>query len=419
MARLAATASGHEGIAMGLLLIVNTGSSSVRYDVFDVDSPSGAAEPRHRRIAGGHVEEIGGAGGHVEHHVDGQEAVERDEDVADHSAALDLMLSMIDEHGPDVTDLSAVGHRVVHGGDTYDDATLIDDEVESAIDSLSRFAPLHNPPALAGIRTLRERQPDVPQYAVFDTAFHRTIPDVAATYAIPAELTEAGVKRYGFHGTSHRYVTHRAAEHLGLAVDVVRLIVCHIGNGVSVTAIRDGRSVDTSMGLTPLEGAVMGTRSGDLDPAVVTMVMRERRLDPDEVEHLLNKQSGLKGMCGESDMREVRRLAGTGDERARLALDVYARRLRGYIGTYVAHVPELHALVFTAGVGENDAAMRADIVSPLEHLGFTLDPERNEGAIEPSEVTRIDDDSAGPAVLVVPTDEGLEMAIEISAQLPT
>jgi acetate kinase len=295
---------------------------------------------------------------------------------------------------------------------------IVDDAVDAAIEQVVPLAPLHNPAALVGIRVMRRLLPDVPQVAVFDTAFHATIPAQAYTYAIPAALASRHrIRRYGFHGTSYQYVTRQAAALLQVPTNEVNLIVCHLGNGASVAAVRGGMSVDTSMGLTPLQGLVMGTRSGDLDPAVVPYLVREAGMSLDDVDRMLNSESGLKGLSGEQDMRAVRALADAGDAAARLALEVYAYRIRTYIGAYLAHLPGLHALVFTAGIGENDAALRRDVCLPLAHLGFRLDQGRN---LVPSGQARAIDDSSGrPRILVVPTNEEAEIAREAARAVAT
>ena len=390
---------------MAQVLVVNSGSSSLKYDVFGVGAagPAAAADPT--RLLSGMVERIGD-----------------DSAVPDHRTALQIALRSLEEQGVLLDDLVAVGHRVVHGGDRFTAPTVVDDGVQDGIDALSPLAPLHNPAAVAGLRVLRDAYPAVPQVAVFDTAFHATLPPEAYTYAVPPELAERyGVRRWGFHGVSVQYVSRRAAEHLGHAPDAVRLVVCHIGNGVSVTAVSAGRSVDTSMGMTPLEGLVMGTRSGDIDPAVVTHLERHAHMTGDDVDTLLTRASGLLGLCGDSDVRTVRQRAHGGDERARRALAVYAHRLRRYVGAFLAVVPGAHAVVFTAGVGEHDPDLRAEVIGPLAHLGLRLDPGANRDAVGPDEPVRIDDRSGGCAVLVVPTDESLEIcreALELVAGRP-
>ena len=366
-----------------LVFVLNAGSSSVKYEIVDADGgPPGAS---------GIVERIGEAGS----------------DVPDHAEAVRRILADLDTTG-----LVAVGHRVVHGGERFTTAVLIDDEVEAAIDELSALAPLHNPPGLAGIRAARALLPDLPQVAVFDTAFHATLAPAAYTYAIDAELAaEHGVRRYGFHGTSYRYVSRRAAELLGRRLEDLRLVILHLGNGASAAAIAGGVSVDTSMGLTPLEGLVMGTRSGDIDPAVLVHLHRVAGLSVDDLDALLNRRSGMLGLAGRSDMREVQAAAEAGDVAAVLALEVYLHRLRHYIGAYAAELGGLDALVFTAGVGENSALVRARAVEGLGFLGLAVDRELNERRAAEARV--ISPDDAAVPVLVVPTDEEAQIAREV------
>jgi acetate kinase len=370
------------------VFVLNAGSSSVKYEIVDADGgPSVARGPS----TSGIVERIGEPGSGVPDH---EEAVRR--------ILADL----------DTTGLVAVGHRVVHGGERFTSAVLIDDEVEAAIDDLSALAPLHNPPGLAGIRAARALLPDLPQVAVFDTAFHATLAPAAYTYAIDAGLAaEHGVRRYGFHGTSYRYVSRRAADLLGRRLEDLRLVILHLGNGASAAAIAGGVSVDTSMGLTPLEGLVMGTRSGDVDPAVLVHLHRVAGLSVDDLDALLNRRSGMLGLAGRSDMREVQEEAEAGDGAAVLALEVYLHRLRHYIGAYAAELGGLDALVFTAGVGENSALVRARAVEGLGFLGLAVDRELNERRASGSRV--ISPDDAAVPVLVVPTDEETQIAREV------
>ena len=385
------------------VLVVNAGSSSLKYQL--IAAGEGA-------LVKGSIEEIGSDAATLHHRRRGHEPVTGTRGVADHSAALAWMLATFSEAGTSLDDLHAVGHRVVHGGTRFTAPTLINADVEAAIDELAPLAPLHNPVNLAGIRALRAQLPAVPQVAVFDTAFHATIPLVASTYALPPTLArEHGIRRYGFHGTSCEYVTGRAATFLGVGRDGVNLIICHLGNGASATAVARGRSVDTSMGLAPLEGLVMGTRSGDLDPAIPFHLIRSG-LSPADVETLLTKGSGLKGLAGVSDMREVRNRASAGDSSARLALEVYAYRVRKYLGAYLAVVPGVHAIVFTAGIGEHDARLRAEICAPLTHLGLHLDADANAAATGPSEPAVLDDGTGPIRILVVPTDEESEIATQ-------
>jgi acetate kinase len=307
--------------------------------------------------------------------------------------------------------IDAVGHRIVHGGTRFVQATLIDDAVEAGIEQLAPLAPLHNPPGLLGIRAARAALPGVPQVAVFDTAFHAQMPEAARTYAIDAALAnQYGIRRYGFHGTSYRIVSARAAAFLGRPLEQLRLIVLHLGNGASAAAIAGGRSIDTSMGMTPLEGLVMGTRSGDLDPAVLLYLQRNAGMTVDQLDDLLNRRSGLLGLSGRSDMREVIAAADGGDPAAALAFDVYAHRVRHYIGAYLALLGGVDAVVFTAGVGENSAPVRAAALEGLGALGLELDAAAN---AEPGrEARRISPTGARTDVLVIPTDEELQIARE-------
>ena len=389
------------------VLVLNCGSSSIKYELVDpIDR---------RRLASGIVERIGESTSRIEHRR-GEEATTSDEAVADHRAGLRRMIELFDTSGPRLADagLVAVGHRVVMGGREFDRATLVDDEVIATIRRLSPLAPLHNPPNLDGIEVARDLLGHLPHVAVFDTAFFHDLPTAAATYALDREVAERfAIRRYGAHGTSHRYVARRAAELLGADLGELRQIVLHLGNGASASAVVDGRPVDTSMGLTPLEGLVMGTRTGDIDPAVVIHLVRHGGMTIDEVDDVLNRRSGMKGLTGHNDMREVHRLLAAGDEAARLALEVYTHRLRRYIGAYAAVMGGVDVLSFTAGVGENDEVVRAGAVAGLEFLGIEIDPERN--AVRSGEARRISPDGARVDVLVVPTDEELEIALETLA----
>jgi len=391
------------------VLVINSGSSSIKYQL--IDPASGES------LASGLVERIGESEGRVEHRTDGRTTEQRNP-VPDHAEGLRTVLRLFEEVGPALPDagIVAVGHRVVQGGRYYDGAVLIDDEVVSVIDRLSPLAPLHNPPNLTGIRVARELLPDVPHVAVFDTAFFRNLPEAAATYALDREVAEEyNVRRYGAHGTSHQYVALKAASMVGRRSADLRQVVLHLGNGASASAVYGGRAVDTSMGLTPLEGLVMGTRTGDIDPAVVFHLARNAGMSIDDIDNLLNKRSGLKGLTGYNDMREVHRLADGGDAAAILAVEVYAHRLRKYIGSYAAVMGGIDVLSFTAGVGENDARTRANAVAGLEFLGIEIDPERNSAASR--EARYISPDGARVAVLVVPTNEELAIARQAVALL--
>jgi acetate kinase len=376
---------------MSQLLVLNAGSSSLKYDVFSPWPASG--DPI--RIAKGVSEQVGG------------------HEVPDHETALHEALAALRDE-PGLESLTAVAHRVVHGGSLVE-PVILDESTERAIDDACVLAPLHNPAALSGIRAVRNEWPDLPQIAVFDTAFHQGLSEVAAAYAVPIDLARRlRIRKWGFHGISHEYVTRRTAEALAVPVDEVNLIVCHIGNGVSVTAVSDGRSIDTSMGFTPMEGAVMGTRSGSIDPGVVFHLAREAGLSVGEIEDLLQHRSGMLGLCGDSDIERVRDRADEGDAEATFALAVYAHRLRGLVASYVGQLPGLHAVVFTAGVGENDPALRDEIIGPLAHLGLVIDPQANSSATHPDRPVAIGSGD-GPMVMVVPTDEGAEVARQASS----
>lgn len=393
---------------MTTVLVVNSGSSSLKYQLVDV--AAGEA------LATGLVERIGQGEGRATHTVphpsDGSGGEFRDElAIPDHDAAFSWMLGAFAEHGPSLHEHApvAVGHRVVQGGARFFEPTVITDLVKINIDELSVLAPLHNPANLAGIVSAQHAFPDVPHVAVFDTAFHQTMPPASYTYAIDAEVAEKHrVRRYGFHGTSHRFVSRAAAAFLGRPVEELKLIVLHLGNGASACAVDGGRSVETSMGMTPLEGLVMGTRSGDVDPAVLLHLQRRAGLDVDEVDDLLNKRSGILGLGGHGDMRDLVAAAESGDARAELALEVYAHRIRSYVGAYAAQLGRVDAIVFTAGVGENAAEVRARSLAGLEGFGVELDAERN--AVRARAARRISTDDARIQVLVVPTNEELEIA---------
>ncbi|MES4905651.1 MULTISPECIES: acetate kinase [unclassified Streptomyces] len=367
------------------VLVLNSGSSSVKYQLLDMADGS--------RLASGIVERIG------------------EGPVADHSAALKQVAEELAARGLglDSPHLAAVGHRVVHGGTRFTEPTLITDEVVAEIEKLVPLAPLHNPANVTGIKVARALRPDLPQVAVFDTAFHATMPEAAARYAIERETADRyGVRRYGFHGTSHAYVSRATAALLGKDVSEVNTIVLHLGNGASASAVRGGLCVDTSMGLTPLEGLVMGTRSGDLDPAAIFHLARVGGMSVDEIDTLLNKRSGLLGLCGDNDMREIGRRMGEGDPEAQLAFDVYVHRLRKYVGAYTAVLGRVDAIAFTAGVGENSAAVREAAMRGLPAFGIEVDAVRN--AVRGASARLISTETSRVAVAVVPTDEELEIA---------
>jgi acetate kinase len=397
------------------VLVLNVGSSSLKYDLFD------AANPQKR--ARGTIERIGEKEPrHVFRHQD-KELIETVE-ASDHDQALGVAIRRLThaELGvvKDLSELAAVGHRVVHGGARYSQAVVINDDVVREIEALCKLAPLHNPGALAGIRATSRMLPNVPQVAVFDTAFHATLPHHAYAYGIPSELAEKhGLRRYGFHGTSHAYVAQRAAAFLKASFRDLRIITCHLGNGSSVCAIDHGRSVDTSMGLTPLEGLVMGTRSGDLDPGLVLHLAGSLGMTPQQIDKMLNKESGLLGISGLSkDMRELEAAAASGNDKALLAISVFCYRVKKYIGSYVAVLGGLDALVFTGGIGQGSAWIRARVCQGLSAMGIVIDENANRAA--PSDlqaVRRVSDASAHVPVLVAPTDEEQMIARETMSAL--
>ena len=382
------------------VLVVNAGSSSLKYQVLDATTGETSAS--------GLVDRIGGPG-HVRH-TSGGRTHESDVTCADHGEALEVARQALREHGPDLvaTPPFAVGHRVVHGGPRFTEPVVVDDDVVEAIRELVPLAPLHNPANLEGILSARATFPDVPQVAVFDTAFHESLPPEAHTYAVPAEWREQHqVRRYGFHGTSHRYVSRRTAELLGGTPEDCNVIVLHLGNGASACAVRGGRSIDTSMGLSPLEGLVMGTRSGDVDPALGAYLARVADLDATAYDEALNKSSGLLGLAGVSDLRELERRRGAGDRDADLAFDVMVYRLRKYVGAYAVALGHVDAIAFTGGIGEHSVAVRAAVLSGLEALGVVLDAGANADGPPERLVTAA---GSSIAAYVVPTNEELEIA---------
>ncbi len=397
-----------------LVLVVNAGSSSLKYQVVDTESEV--------VWANGLVEKIGESQSAITHRTrigrgadQPFEAFTRESVIPDHAEAFHAVTALFAETGEvsEVGDLVGVGHRVVQGADQFTEPTVVTPEVVDAIRGLIPLAPLHNPAAVAGLESAMAEFPGIPHVAVFDTAFHQSIPPSAYTYAIDREVARANrVRRYGFHGTSHQYVTHKAAHVLDIPVDEVNLVTLHLGNGASACAVRGGHSVETSMGLTPLEGLVMGTRSGDVDPAVVFHLITTADMSAQDVDTLLNKRSGLLGLCGQNDLREVHKLIAAGDQDAVLALDVYVHRIRKYLGAYLGVLGGAHAIVFTAGVGENDAEVRRRAVSGMEMLGISLDVERNASARGSAVPVDVSGPDAQIRVLVVPTNEELEIAIE-------
>ncbi len=387
------------------VLVINCGSSSLKYQVLDMTDES--------VLAKGLVERIGMDGSVINHTKEGQDKVVNEVPMKDHKDAIAQVLAAIQnpEYGvvSDMAEIGAVGHRVVHAGEMYAESVLIDDTVIKALEECVELAPLHNPPNLLGIAACRELMPSTPMVAVFDTAFHQTMPAESYIYAIPYEFYEKyKIRRYGFHGTSHKYVAERAAVMLGKGLADLKLITCHLGNGASVTAIKNGKVVDTSMGFTPLEGLVMGTRSGDIDPAIVTYIREKENLAPGEANNILNKKSGVLGVSGvSSDFRDIEAAVEEGNERAELALRMFAHRVKHYIGAYIAEMNGVDAIIFTAGVGENDISMREIICSDLENLGIKLDPIKNKVR---GQETVINSDDSKVALLLIPTNEELMIA---------
>ncbi|WP_209330424.1 acetate/propionate family kinase [Lunatimonas salinarum] len=392
------------------ILVINSGSSSLKYQLFDM--------PAETPLCVGLVDRIGLAKSSLTHTVQegGQELVFRvDVPIPDHKAALLKVTAMLTDREAGVLDslaeVSAIGHRVVHGGEEFASTTLVTDAVKSKIAELISLAPLHNPPNLLGIEVAEELFPRAKQIAVFDTAFHQSMPSRAYRYAIPQELyTVQGIRAYGFHGTSHQYVAKKAQTLLNNPN--AKLITVHLGNGCSITAIDRGVSMDHSMGLGPMGGLVMGTRCGDIDPSVIFHLIRERGFSVKEVNEMFNKRSGLLGLCGYSDMRDVKKAIAAGEEDARLAYELYAYRIKKYVGAYCAVLNGLDALVFTAGVGENDPDMREAVCSGMDYLGIRLDPFKNR---QGSGVREIQDPSSAVKVLVVPTNEELEIGLQTYA----
>lgn len=383
------------------ILLLNCGSSSIKYQLLDSASED--------QLAIGIVQRIGQGASTLDHETGGQEH-HLDRDFEDHTQAVAAVVDAFNTHGPSLDGVVAVGHRTVHGGDKFRESVRIDDEVVGKLKELFDIAPLHNPPSVAGIEAAMAILPDVPHVAIFDTAFFASLPKHAYTYAINADVTaKYGIRRYGFHGTSHDYVSSRAAEFLGRPISELKIIVCHLGNGASMSAVDGGRAVDTTMGLTPLEGLVMGTRSGDVDPGLFKFLSGQG-WSVDEIDTMLNKQSGMGGMTGSTDMRDVVARIEAGDEVAELAMNIYVHRLIQYIGAYIAVLGGVDALVFTAGVGENSVPVRERTVRRLAGLGFELDEAANR--VRSKEPREISTPASKVRVLVVPTNEEIAMARE-------
>lgn len=387
------------------VLVINCGSSSLKYQVLDMTSEA--------LLAKGLVERIGIDGSIISHEKIGMDKFKLETPMANHKDAIGHVLeALLDEnHGvvKSMDEIGAVGHRVVHAGEKYASSVLITDDVIAALEECVELAPLHNPPNLLGIAACQELMPTTPMVGVFDTAFHQTMPPESYIYAIPYEYYEKyGIRKYGFHGTSHKYVAERTADILGVDIKDLKIITCHLGNGASVTAIKRGVSIDTSMGFTPLEGLVMGTRSGDLDPAIVSFIRQKENLPAGGATEILNKKSGVLGISGvSSDFRDLETAVAEGNERAALALKVFAHKVRFYIGAYIAEMNGVDAIVFTAGVGENDINMRDIICSDLGNLGIKLDLVKNKVRGKETIISR---DDSKVKVLLIPTNEELMIA---------
>ena len=386
-----------------LVLAINAGSSSLKFQLIEM--------PEEKLISKGLIERIGLKGSKITVEFNGQKYTDEKE-ISDHVKAVDLMLDSLINHGiiRDINDIDGTGHRVVHGGELFPESALVTDEVEKQIESLTELAPLHNPANLMGIRAFRKLLPNIPHVAVFDTSFHQTMPEQAYLYSLPFHYyKDYGIRKYGFHGTSHKYVSQRAAEILNRPIEELRIISCHIGNGASIAAIDGGESVDTSMGFTPLAGVTMGTRSGNLDPALIPYIMEKTGKNAEEVLNILNKESGLLGISGSSsDLRDLEQDADEGKTRAQLALDVFASRIHKYIGSYTAKMHGVDVIVFTAGVGENSDEVRGRVLEGLEFMGVYWDPKKNE-QIHGSEGF-INYPHSPVKVLVIPTNEEVMIA---------
>ena len=394
------------------ILVLNCGSSSIKYKLFDMTTKEVKAQ--------GGIEKIGLPGSFLKFTLPNGDKKILEKDIPEHTAGIEFILNTLvsEEYGAikSLEEINAVGHRMVHGGEKFAKSVLLDKEVLEAFVACNDLAPLHNPANLKGVNAVTAILPNVPQVGVFDTAFHQTMPDYAYMYAVPYELyTKYGVRRYGFHGTSHRYVSKRVCEFLNIPVEGSKIITCHIGNGGSITAIKDGKSIDTSMGLTPLEGLMMGTRSGDIDGGAVTYIMEKEGLDAAGISNLLNKKSGVMGMFEKSsDMRDLENAVAEGDPRAILTENMYFYRIKKYIGAYAAALGGVDVVVFTGGVGENQATARWGSCTGLEYMGIKLDPEKNKVR---GEEAIISTDDSKVKVVVIPTDEELMIASDTMAIL--
>jgi acetate kinase len=381
------------------ILVVNSGSSSVKYQLFDM----GREE---RLLVKGMADRIGLDDSYIRSESPGEGQERANAFLPDHRSALKAVFGTLQQTGEGTRDIHGVGHRVVHGGEAFSASVLVDEQVMRVLRQNAELAPLHNPPNLLGIEVCRALLPGVPNVAVFDTALHQTLPPKAYLYGLPLELYRThGIRKYGFHGTSHIYVAGEAAKRLGRPLEDLKIVTCHLGNGCSITAFAGGKSIDTSMGFTPLEGLVMGTRSGDLDPAVALYLVKELGMSADEAEDLLNQESGLKGLCGERDMRDVIARAQQGNEAAQTAIEVFVYRIQKYIGAYTAALEGLDVVVFTAGIGENSAYIRERVLKPFAYLGLTVDSRRNEEGR-----TIFSSPDSAIYAMTIPTDEELVIA---------
>ncbi|MDQ7223867.1 acetate kinase [Staphylococcus haemolyticus] len=386
-----------------LVLAINAGSSSLKFQLIRM--------PEETLVTKGLIERIGIKDSIFTIEVNG-EKIKDVKDIKDHEEAINIMLDSFKQHGiiDDINDIAGTGHRVVHGGELFPTSALVTDKVEEQIESLSELAPLHNPANLMGIRAFRKLLPNIPHVAVFDTSFHQSMPEQSYLYSLPYQYyKDYGIRKYGFHGTSHKYVSQRAAEIMNKPIEELRIISCHIGNGASIAAIDGGESIDTSMGFTPLAGVTMGTRSGNIDPALIPFIMQKTGQNAEEVLNVLNKESGLLGISGtSSDLRDLESDAEEGKERAQLALDVFASRIHKYIGSYATRMHGVDLIVFTAGVGENSSTVRAKVLEGLEFMGIYWDPKKNETIR--GEEGFINYPHSPVKVIVIPTNEEVMIA---------
>ncbi len=389
------------------ILVINTGSSSLKYQLIDTMNET--------VLAKGNCDRIGIENSFIKHTKMGADAVVIEKDMANHKVAIQQVLNVLTDKEigviSEMSEIAAVGHRVVHGGEKFHESVIIDDEVMTALRACIELAPLHNPPNIIGIEACKEVMPNTPMVAVFDTAFHQTMPKHAYLYALPYEIYEKyGVRKYGFHGTSHKYVANRAAEILGKPIEELKMITCHLGNGASVCAVKNGKSIETSMGFTPLAGLAMGTRCGTIDPAVISYLMSKEKMSVKDINDYLNKKSGVLGISGvSSDFRDIEAAANEGNERAALAIEIFCYRVKKYIGEYAAVMDGIDVIVFTAGIGENNPLVRRKILTGLDYMGIDIDWDKNE--VKGKE-TNISAPTSKITTLVIPTNEELAIARE-------